>query len=121
MRIAGIISMVVGVGVILQLVLGMHLERIQFLRDFHASIGILGLILVLYLTYDSLNRGSMVLKIASIATLIITLIQVVLGLYIYTAPSIFYVNLHMVTAVILVIAVAITGYISIRSSKRIRS
>ncbi|MFZ8822934.1 MAG: hypothetical protein ACO2O0_02110 [Desulfurococcales archaeon] len=118
MRIAGIISMLVGIGVIFQTILGLHIERLYHLRDLHAYIGIAGLILVAYLTYSSFKRKDIGLRIASTIALLITLIQVSLGLHIYTSPQIFFVNLHLAIAIILAVSIAMTGVISMRSSRR---
>ncbi|MEM1610680.1 MAG: hypothetical protein QXQ57_03415 [Sulfolobales archaeon] len=118
MRVVGIVSMLVGIGVIFQIVLGLYVERLYYLRDIHASIGILGLILVAYLTYNSFKRGSTGLRIASAITLLITLVQVSLGLHIYISPQILFVNLHLATAIILAISIALTGFVSMRSSRR---
>ena len=118
MRIAGIISMLVGIGVIFQIILGLYIERLYHLRDLHAFIGIAGLILVAYLTYSSFKRKDIGLRIASTIALLITLIQVSLGLHIYTSPQIFFVNLHLAIAIILAVSIAMTGVISMRSSRR---
>ncbi len=118
MRVAGIVSMLVGVGVVFQIILGLYIERLYYLRDLHASIGIAGLILVAYLTYSSFKRGDIGLRIASTIVLVITLVQVFLGLHIYTSPQILLVNLHLAIAIILAASIAMTGVISMRSSRR---
>lgn len=67
MRMVGVISIAIGIGVIIQLILGINIAgRLYFLRDLHAFLRILGLILVLYLFYYSIRySASMYLKIAS--------------------------------------------------------
>jgi len=123
MRLVGVISIAIGVGVIIQLILGINIARgLHSLRDLHAFFGILGLILVSYLFYYSIRYStSMYLKIASGATLLATFIQVALGLHLYMATSIFISTIHFYTGVLLIILIAVSGAISMRharSSKR---
>jgi len=118
MRLAGIVSMLVGVGVVVQIALGLSLERLYYLRDLHASIGIVGLALIAYLFYASLKGGSALLKVMSLITLIIAAAQALLGLHLYFAPSISLSNTHLGVAIALLVVIAITGAISARSSRK---
>lgn len=122
MRLVGIISISIGAGVIIQLILGLNIARgLYSLRDLHALLGILGLILVLYLFYYSIRySASMYLKIASGATFFVTFIQVALGLHLYMASSIFISTLHLYTGVLLIILIAVSGAISMRSARSSR-
>ncbi|HWQ16595.1 MAG TPA: hypothetical protein VNL13_02025 [Sulfolobales archaeon] len=120
MRLVGLISILVGVGVIAQYILGLAMTfyGLYYLRDLHAAVGIIGLILVAFLAYSSTrSRGSLLLKIFSLLVLLLTLFQVALGMHLYFSPSIFAADIHMTLGVILVTMVAITGYISMRSSR----
>lgn len=117
----GVISIAIGIGVIIQLILGINIAgRLYFLRDLHAFLGILGLILVSYLFYYSIRySASMYLKIASGATFLATFIQVALGLHLYMsmAPSIFISTLHLYTGFLLIILIAVSGAISMRYTR----
>lgn len=120
MRLVGLISILVGLGVMIQYLLGLGISfgGLYFLRDLHASIGILGLILVMYLFYSSIrSQGLLALKVSSLLTLLITLTQVALGIHIYFSPSIYAANIHLILGAILIISIAVTGYISMRASK----
>ncbi|MEM2202934.1 MAG: hypothetical protein QXI22_01065 [Sulfolobales archaeon] len=120
MRLVGLISLLVGVGVIVQYILGLAMVfyGLYYLRDLHATIGIVGLILIVFLTYSSIrSQGSPLLKIFSLIALLLTLSQVALGMHIYFSPSIIVSDIHMVLGVMLVIVIAITGYISMKTSR----
>lgn len=124
MRLVGVISMLVGAGIIIQYALGLGISigGLYGLRDLHASIGILGLILIAYLFYNSLrSSGSFALKVSSLLSFIITLLQVALGLHIYFSPSIYAANIHWILGSILIIMIAATGYLSMRASRAKRS
>lgn len=121
MRLVGLISILVGVGVIAQYILGLGIGfgGLYYLRDLHAVIGILGLILVAFLFYNSMSsRGSPLLKIFSLLALLITFSQAALGIHLYLSPSIFISNIHMILGGLLIVVIAISGYLSIRSSTR---
>ena len=120
MRLVGLISTLVGVGVVAQYISGLAMAfyGLYYLRDLHAAVGIIGLILVAFLAYNAIrSQGSFLLKIFSLLVLLLTLSQVALGMHLYFSPSIFAADIHMILGVILVIVIAITGYISIRSSR----
>ncbi|GAY26663.1 hypothetical protein ATG_18670 [Desulfurococcaceae archaeon AG1] len=119
MRLVGLISVLVGVGVIAQYILGLAMVfyGLYYLRDLHATAGIVGLILIAFLTYSSIRSGSPLLKIFSLLALLLTLSQVALGMHIYFSPSIIASDIHMILGVILIIVIAITGYISMKSSR----
>jgi len=119
MRLVVLISVLVGVGVIAQYILGLAMVfyGLYYLRDLHATAGIVGLILIAFLTYSSIRSGSPLLKIFSLLALLLTLSQVALGMHIYFSPSIIASDIHMILGVILIIVIAITGYISMKSSR----
>lgn len=124
MRLIGLISMLVGIGVVIQYALGLGISfgGLYYLRDLHASIGILGLILMVYLFYSSMRtQGSVSLKASSLLAFLATLSQVALGLHIYFSPSIFLANTHMILGGVLIALIAVTGYFSIKASRARRS
>ncbi len=116
--------MIVGIGVVVQYALGLSISSggLYYLRDLHASIGTLGLILMAYLFYSSIRiQGSASLKVSSFLAFLVTLSQVVLGFHIYFSPSILLTNIHTILGGVLIALIAITGYLSIRSSRARRS
>ncbi|MCS7129241.1 MAG: hypothetical protein NZ919_01170 [Candidatus Caldarchaeum sp.] len=81
MRASQILGALVGIGVFVQIFLGESRLAAGAFRDVHATIGLLGLAVVLAYVYNSRRSGIMVAAASIIAA--ITAVQAVMGLSLY--------------------------------------
>ncbi|MEM4970416.1 MAG: hypothetical protein QXE01_04100 [Sulfolobales archaeon] len=115
MRAILIICILLAIGLIVAVSTGYYMRTTQATYWVHASLGIAGIAVVAYLTYEAFFRAQLpVLKILASIVLILALIQVITG--VITAPEI-----HGVLGPAMLVLASITGYAGYRSSKALRA
>ncbi|MEM1610904.1 MAG: hypothetical protein QXQ57_04575 [Sulfolobales archaeon] len=111
MRVILIICILLAIGLVIAVGTGYYIRGVQAVYWVHVSLGIAGIAVVAYLTYEAFFRAQLpLLKILASIVLILALIQVITG--VIMAPEI-----HGVLGPAMLVLAAITGYAGYRSSK----
>ena len=115
MRAILVLCILLAIGLVAAISTGYYLGGSPVIYRIHTSLGIAGIALVAYLTYEAFHKSkSTIFRILATIVLILALIQIVTGILAI------YPEIHSIAGPTMLVLAAITGYMGYISSKTAR-